>query len=78
MKIVTKTLTRFLITFMAIMVLSGCVVVTVVETAVDVTTAVVGGAVDVVDAITPDIISDDDDDDDDEDNDDEDEDEDEE
>lgn len=70
----TKTLTRFLITFMAIMVLSGCVVVTVVETAVDVTTAVVGGAVDVVDAITPDIISDDDD----EDNDDEDEDEDEE
>lgn len=73
----TKTLTRFLITFMAIMVLSGCVVVTVVETAVDVTTAVVGGAVDVVDAITPDIISDDDDDDD-EDNDDEDEDEDEE
>ena len=78
MKIVTKTLTRFLITFTAIMVLSGCVVVTVVETAVDVTTAVVGGAVDVVDAITPDIISDDDDDDDDEDNDDEDEDEDEE
>lgn len=40
--------------------LSGCVVATVVSTAVDVTTTVVGGAIDVVDTITPDIIDDDD------------------
>jgi hypothetical protein len=41
--------------------LSGCVVVT----AVSATAAVVGGAIDVVDAVTPDIFDDDDDDDDD-------------
>ena len=48
--------------------LSGCVVVTVAETAVGVTAAVVEGTVDVLDVVTPDIISDDDDDDDDEEN----------
>ncbi len=37
--------------------LSGCVVVT---TAVGVTTTVVGGAIDVVDAVTPDVFDDDD------------------
>ncbi|AZQ83791.1 hypothetical protein EKO29_06960 [Colwellia sp. Arc7-635] len=40
--------------------LSGCIAVTVVSTAVEVTTSVVGGAIDVVDAVTPDIIDDDD------------------
>jgi hypothetical protein len=39
--------------------LSGCVAVTVVSAAVDVTTAVAGGAIDVVDIVTPDIIDDD-------------------
>ncbi len=41
--------------------LSGCIVVT----AVSATATVVGGAIDVVDAVTPDIFDDDDDDDDD-------------
>ena len=41
--------------------LSGCVAVTVVSAAVDVTTAVAGGAIDVVDIVTPDIIDDDED-----------------
>jgi len=45
--------------------LSGCMVV---SAAVDVTTTVVGGAIDVVDAITPDIIDDDEDDDEDDEN----------
>ena len=40
--------------------LSGCVAATVVSTAVGVTTAVVGGAIDVADTVTPDIIDDDD------------------
>jgi len=40
--------------------LSGCIVISAVSTAVDVTTTVVGGAIDVVDTITPDIIDDDD------------------
>ena len=44
--------------------LAGCVVATVASVAVGVTTTVVGGAIDVVDAVTPDIIDDDDDDDD--------------
>jgi hypothetical protein len=43
--------------------LSGCVIATVASVAVGVTTTVVGGAIDVVDAVTPDIIDDDDDDD---------------
>lgn len=41
--------------------MSGCVAVAVVDTAIGVTTTVVGGAVDVVDAVTPDIIDDDED-----------------
>jgi hypothetical protein len=40
--------------------LSGCIAVTVVSAAVGVTTTVVGGAIDVVDTITPDIMDDDD------------------
>jgi len=40
--------------------LSGCIAATVVSTAVGVTTTVVGGAIDVVDAVTPDIVDDDD------------------
>jgi hypothetical protein len=39
--------------------LSGCVAVSVVSTAVGVTATVVGGAIDVVDAVTPDILDDD-------------------
>ena len=42
--------------------LSGCIAATVISTAVGVTTTVVGGAIDVVDAVTPDIIDDDNDD----------------
>ena len=42
--------------------LSGCIAVTAVSAAVGVTTTVVGGAIDVIDAVTPDIIGDDDDD----------------
>jgi hypothetical protein len=39
---------------------SGCIAVSVVSAAVGVTTTIVGGAVDVVDAVTPDIFDDDD------------------
>lgn len=46
--------------------LSGCVAVSVVSATVGVATTVVGGAVDVVDAVTPDIMDDDDEDDEDE------------
>lgn len=41
--------------------LSGCIAVSVVSTAVSVTTTVIGGAIDVVDTVTPDIMDDDDD-----------------
>ncbi|BDX05655.1 NF038104 family lipoprotein [Planctobacterium marinum] len=41
--------------------LTGCVAVAVVDAAVGVTTTVVEGTVDVVDAVTPDVFSDDDD-----------------
>jgi hypothetical protein len=40
--------------------LSGCIAASVISTAVGVTTTVVGGTIDVVDTITPDIIDDDD------------------
>ena len=40
--------------------LSGCIAVSVVSAAVGVTTTIVGGAIDVVDAVTPDIFDDDD------------------
>jgi hypothetical protein len=39
--------------------LSGCIAVSVVSAAVGVTTTIIGGAVDVVDAVTPDIFDDD-------------------
>lgn len=42
--------------------LSGCVIATVASVAVGVTTTVVGGAIEVVDAVTPDIMDDDDED----------------
>lgn len=54
-----------LITFFCIN-LSGCVAVAVVDAAVGITTTVVEGTVDVVDAVTPDVFSDDDDEDNDE------------
>lgn len=54
---------RHLIFLLSAMTLSGCIAYTVVETAVDATTTVVGGAIGVVDAVTPDVFSDDDDDD---------------
>lgn len=44
--------------------LSGCIAVSVVSATVGVATTVVGGAIDVVDAVTPDILDDEDDDDD--------------
>lgn len=55
-------------TIVMVLHLSGCVAVSVVSTAVGATVAVVEGAVEVVDAVTPDIFSDDDDDDDNENN----------
>ncbi|UAA37817.1 NF038104 family lipoprotein [Paraneptunicella aestuarii] len=51
---------KFLLLFFLMLNLSGCVAVTAVSTAVSVTTTVIGGAVDVVDAVTPDIIDDED------------------
>ena len=51
-------LISFLITIALLLNLSGC---TVVSVAVGATTAVVGGAIEVVDIVTPDIIDDDDD-----------------
>lgn len=41
--------------------LSGCIAVTAVSAAVEVTTTVIGGTIDVVDTVTPDIMDDDDD-----------------
>ena len=41
--------------------LSGCIAVTAVSAVVEVTTTVIGGAIDVVDTVTPDIMDDDDD-----------------
>ena len=40
--------------------LSGCIAASVVSTAVGVTTSVVGGVIDVVDTVTPDVFEDDD------------------
>ena len=59
-------LSKMLLIFCTALILSGCVVSTVVgvtSAVVGATTTVVGGAVDVVDAVTPDIIDDDDEDD---------------
>lgn len=56
-----QAFSKILVSLCAFCWLSGCVAVAVVDAAVSVTTTVVGGAVDVVDAVTPDIFSDDDD-----------------
>ena len=58
----TKSVIQIIFCVFALQILSGCVAIAVVDTAIDATTTVVGGAIDVVDAVTPDIISDDDDD----------------
>jgi hypothetical protein len=58
-------LNHVLLVIVTSLVLSGCVVSAVVgvtSAAVGITTTVVGGAIDVVDAVTPDLIDDDDDD----------------
>lgn len=54
-----KKVTQIVFLFYVFVSLSGCVAVSVVSAAVGVTTTVVGGAIDVVDAVTPDIIDDD-------------------
>ncbi|MFD2094894.1 NF038104 family lipoprotein [Corallincola platygyrae] len=51
---------RLVLVILMLSQLSGCVAAAVVGTAVGVTTTVVGGAVDVADAVTPDITDDDD------------------
>jgi hypothetical protein len=58
-----KKVTQVVFLFYVLVSLSGCVAVSVVSAAVGATTAVVGGAIDVVDAVTPDIIDDDENDD---------------
>ena len=55
-----KNYLKILFAFILIFPLSGCVAVAVVDAAVSVTTTVVEGTVDVVDAVTPDVFSDDD------------------
>ena len=55
-----KIAQSFLLLYLAFS-LSGCIAVSVVSTAVGVTTTVIGGAIDVVDTVTPDIMDDDDD-----------------
>jgi hypothetical protein len=52
------TLVKAIISLILLSSLSGCVVL---STAVGVTTTVVGGVIDVVDLVTPDILDDDDD-----------------
>jgi hypothetical protein len=56
-----KKLTQAIFLFYVFVSLSGCIAVSAVSAVVDVTTTVVGGAIDVVDAVTPDIIDDDED-----------------
>ncbi|MFT5294499.1 MAG: hypothetical protein ACI9YH_000505 [Colwellia sp.] len=58
-----KKVTQVVFLLYVLVSLSGCVAVSVVSAAVGATTAVVGGAIDVVDAVTPDIIDDDENDD---------------
>lgn len=60
-----KTLVQSLSILFLLLSLSGCIAASIVSGAVDITTTAVGGAIDVVDAVTPDILDDDDDDDDD-------------
>jgi len=59
-----KKVTQVVFMFYLLLSLSGCVAVSVVSAAVGATTTVVGGAIDVVDAVTPDILDDEDDEDD--------------
>lgn len=51
-----KIFAKFILISTACSILSGCLVTSVVGAAVSATTTVVGTAVDVVDAVTPDII----------------------
>jgi hypothetical protein len=54
-----KKIVQVILLLHVIFSLSGCIAISVVSTAVDATTMVVGGAIDVVDTVTPDIIDDD-------------------
>lgn len=54
-----KKIAQGIFLFYVLFSLSGCIAASVLSAAVDVTTTVVGGAIDVVDAVTPDIIDDD-------------------
>ena len=62
-----KSFVQITVIALLLLTLSGCIAATIVSTAVDVTTTAVGAAVDVVDAVTPDIIDDDEDEEDEED-----------
>ena len=55
-----KKFTQVFFLLFSLISLSGCIAATVLSTAVGVTTTVVGGAIDVIDLVTPDIIDDDD------------------
>lgn len=55
-----KTLVQSLSILFLLLSLSGCIAASIVSGAVDITTTAVGGAIDVVDAVTPDILDDDD------------------
>lgn len=57
-EVVLKKTVQSLLFLCVLLGLSGCIAATVISTAVGVTTTVVGGAVDVVDTVTPDIIDD--------------------
>lgn len=55
-----KKIAQGILMLSVIVSLSGCIAASVLSTAVGVTTTVVGGAIDVVDTVTPDIFDDDD------------------
>lgn len=55
-----KKIAQGILMLSVIVSLSGCIAASVLSTAVGVTTNVVGGAIDVVDTVTPDIFDDDD------------------
>ncbi len=55
-----KTIAQILSILFLLISLSGCIAASIVSGAVDITTTAVGGAIDVVDAVTPDILDDDD------------------
>lgn len=59
-----KTIVQSLSILFLLISLSGCIAASIVSGAVDITTTAVGGAIDIVDAVTPDIIDDDDEEDD--------------